>query len=51
MSLAFIKDVKENIPKGKIIFDKFYLMKITNKAVDKVEEKKLRSKVFQNMQY
>ncbi len=45
MSPAFIKGVKENIPNGEITFDKFHIMKIINKGVDKVrrEEVKIES--------
>jgi transposase len=36
MSPAFIKGVKENLPNAKITFDKFHIIKLINKAVDKV---------------
>ena len=36
MSPAFIKGVKENLPKANITFDKFHIVKIINEAVDEV---------------
>jgi transposase len=36
MSPAFIKGVKENLPKAEITFDKFHIIKLINEAVDKV---------------
>jgi len=36
MSRAFIKGVRENLPKAKITFDKFHILKIINEGVDKV---------------
>lgn len=36
MSPAFIKGVKENLPNANITFDKFHILKIINKGVDKV---------------
>lgn len=41
MSPAFIKGVKEHLPKAKITFDKFHIMKILNKAVDQVRKQEL----------
>ena len=42
MSPAFIKGVEEQFPKAELTFDKFHIVKIINKAVDKVrrEEQK-----------
>jgi transposase len=36
MSPAFIKGVKEHLPKAQITFDKFHIIKILNEAVDTV---------------
>ena len=36
MSPAFIKGVKENLPKAKITFDKFHILKLINASVDEV---------------
>jgi len=36
MSPAFIKGIKENLPKAKITFDKFHIIKTLNTAVDEV---------------
>ncbi|CAC9539608.1 Mobile element protein, partial [uncultured Gammaproteobacteria bacterium] len=36
MSPAFIKGVRDNLPKAKITFDKFHILKIINAGVDKV---------------
>jgi transposase len=36
MSPAFIKGVKENLPKANITFDKFHILKLINEAVDEV---------------
>jgi transposase len=36
MSPAFIKGVSETLPKAKITFDKFHIMKLINEAVDQV---------------
>ena len=36
MSPAFIKGVRENLPKAKITFDKFHVIKIINEGVDEV---------------
>lgn len=36
MSPAFIKGVKDSLPKAKITFDRFHIMKVINVAVDKV---------------
>ena len=36
MSPAFTKGVEENFPNAQITFDKFHIIKILNKAVDKV---------------
>ena len=36
MSRAFIKGVRENLPKAKVTFDKFHILKIINEGVDKV---------------
>ncbi len=42
MSPAFIKGVKKELPKAKITFDKFHIIKIINKAVDKVRKAEVR---------
>jgi len=42
MSPAFIKGVKKEFPKAKRTFDKFYIIKIINKAVDKVRKAEVR---------
>ncbi len=42
MSPAFIKGVKEELPEAKITFDKFHIIKIINKAVDKVRKAEVR---------
>jgi transposase len=36
MSPAFIKGVEENLPKAKITFDKFHILKLINRSVDEV---------------
>ena len=36
MSQAFIKGIKENLPKAQITFDKFHIIKTLNTAVDEV---------------
>ncbi len=41
MSPAFIKGVKEYLPKAQITFDKFHILKIINEAVDKVRKQEL----------
>lgn len=41
MSPAFIKGVKENLPKAQITFDKFHILKIINEAVDKVRRQEV----------
>lgn len=42
MSPAFIKGVKENLPKAKITFDKFHILKIINEAVDEVRRMEVK---------
>jgi len=42
MSPAFIKGVKLNFPNAEITFDKFHLIKMINKAVDKVRKKEAK---------
>jgi transposase len=42
MSPAFIKGVRENLPKAEITFDKFHIIKIINKAVDKVRKEEVK---------
>ena len=42
MSPAFIKGVKEHFPEAKITFDRFHIMKILNKAVDKVRKEEVK---------
>jgi len=41
MSPAFIKGVKEYLPKAQITFDKFHILKIINEAVDKVRKQEV----------
>lgn len=41
MSPAFIKGVKEYLPKAEITFDKFHILKIINEAVDKVRKQEV----------
>ena len=41
MSPAFIKGVKEYLPKAQITFDKFHVLKIINEAVDKVRKQEV----------
>ena len=36
MSPAFIKGVKDNLPRAEITFDKFHILKLINEAVDQV---------------
>lgn len=38
MSPAYIKGIEDNLPNAEITFDKFHIMKIINKAVDKVRK-------------
>jgi transposase len=42
MSPAFIKGVKENLPKAEITFDKFHIIKLINEAVDQVRREEGR---------
>lgn len=42
MSPAFIKGVDENLPKAEITFDKFHLLKLINKGVDKVRREEAK---------
>ncbi len=52
MSPAFIKGVKEHLPEAKITFDKFHIMKILNKAVDKVRKQELATNpILKNSRY
>lgn len=41
MSPAFIKGVKEFLPKARITFDKFHILKIINNAVDQVRREEV----------
>lgn len=41
MSPAFIKGVRENLPNAETTFDKFHIMKVINKAVDKVRKEEV----------
>lgn len=45
MSPAFISGVKENLPKAKITFDRFHIMKILNQAVDNVRRNEVYDEV------
>jgi len=38
MSSAFIKGVEDNLPNANIVFDRFHVSKVINKAVDKVRK-------------
>jgi len=40
--LPKIKGVKKELPKAKITFDKFHIIKIINKAVDKVRKAEVK---------
>jgi transposase len=52
MSPAFISGVATNLPKSKITFDKFHIMKLINKAVDKVRrEEQQVNPLFKNSRY
>ena len=42
MSPAFIKGVRDNLPKAKITFDKFHILKIINAGVDKVRREEVK---------
>ena len=41
MSPAFIKGVKEYLPKAQVTFDKFHILKIINEGVDKVRKEEV----------
>jgi transposase len=43
MSPAFIKGVKESLPKALITFDKFHVVKIINEAVDAIRREEAKS--------
>lgn len=43
MSPSFIKGVTENLPKAKITFDKFHILKIINEAVDVVRREESKT--------
>jgi len=43
MSPSFIKGVTENLPKAKITFDKFHILKIINEAVDAVRREESKT--------
>ncbi len=52
MSPAFIKGVKKHLPEANITFDKFHIMKILNKAVDKVRKQELATNpILKNSRY
>ncbi len=52
MSPAFIRGVADNLPKAKITFDKFHILKLINKAVDKVRrEEQQGNPLFKNSRY
>jgi len=42
MSPAFIKGVKDCFPSAEITFDRFYILKIINEAVDKVRKEEVK---------
>ena len=44
MSPAFIKGVREYLPKAEITFDKFHILKIINEGVDKVRHEESKEK-------
>lgn len=43
MSPAFIKGVREALPKAKITFDKFHILKVINEGVDAVRRSEVRT--------
>ncbi len=43
MSPAFIKGVKEQLPNAQVTFDKFHIMKVINKGVDKVRREEAKT--------
>lgn len=43
LSPAFIKGIRENLPKAEITFDRFHLMKLMNEALDAVRREELPS--------
>ena len=52
MSPAFIKGVKENLPKAEIVFDKFHIIKIINQAVDEVRRQEVNTNpLLKNSRY
>jgi len=52
MSPAFIKGVEENLPKAKITFDKFHVIKIINEAVDEVRREEAKTNpLLKNSRY
>ena len=52
MSPAFIRGVADNLPNAKITFDKFHILKLINKAVDKVRrEEQQGNPLFKNSRY
>ena len=52
MSPAFIKGIKEYIPKANITFDKFHILKIINEAVDSVRKQEANTnKILKGTKY
>ncbi len=52
MSPAFIKGVKDNLPKAEITFDRFHITKIINEAVDKVRRSEAKENdLLKNTRY
>lgn len=52
MSPAFIKGVNENLPNAEITFDKFHILKIINRAVDKVRRSEAKENdLLKNTRY
>jgi transposase len=42
MSAAFIKSIRAKVPKAKIVFDLFHVLKLVSEAVDEVRREKVR---------
>ncbi len=52
MSPAFIKGLEDNFPAAEITFDKFHIMKISNKAVDTVRKGEVkRNEILRGQKY
>ena len=42
MSPAFIKGVEENLPEAAIVFDRFHVTKVINKAIDDIRKEETK---------